>query len=70
MHSPAPRLSSSRDACIGLAFLSSRSAMCIRKPGHKFLDELSIPYEDEGAFVVVKVCVCACCGERGEVGGG
>jgi thiamine thiazole synthase len=29
--------------------------MCIRKPGHKFLDELSIPYEDEGPFVVVKV---------------
>jgi len=30
------------------------SAMCIRKPAHKFLDELEIPYEDEGAFVVVK----------------
>ena len=30
------------------------SAMCIRKPAHKFLDELEIPYEDEGTFVVVK----------------
>jgi thiamine thiazole synthase len=30
------------------------SAMCLRKPGHKFLDELNIPYEDEGNFVVVK----------------
>jgi thiamine thiazole synthase len=30
------------------------SAMCIRKPAHAFLDELSIPYDDEGAFVVVK----------------
>jgi len=30
------------------------SAMCIRKPAHKFLDELEIPYEDEGAFVVVR----------------
>jgi choline dehydrogenase-like flavoprotein len=38
-----------------LASLPACSAMCIRKPGHKFLDELSIPYEDEGPFVVVKV---------------
>ncbi|KAL4515855.1 hypothetical protein Ndes2437A_g06574 [Nannochloris sp. 'desiccata'] len=30
------------------------SAMCLRKPGHKFLDELNIPYDDEGNFVVVK----------------
>ena len=30
------------------------SAMCLRKPGHRFLDELEIPYEDEGNFVVVK----------------
>lgn len=30
------------------------SAMCIRKPAHSFLDELEIPYEDEGDFVVVK----------------
>ncbi|KFM24829.1 Thiamine thiazole synthase, chloroplastic [Auxenochlorella protothecoides] len=30
------------------------SAMCIRKPAHKLLDELSIPYDDEGNFVVVK----------------
>mmetsp|Transcript_7218 Transcript_7218/g.14447 ORF Transcript_7218/g.14447 Transcript_7218/m.14447 type:complete len:344 (+) Transcript_7218:99-1130(+) len=30
------------------------SSMCIRKPAHQFLDELSIPYEDEGSFVVVK----------------
>lgn len=27
---------------------------CLRKPGHKFLDELNIPYDDEGNFVVVK----------------
>ena len=31
------------------------SAMCIRKPAHKLLDELEVPYDDEGAFVVVKV---------------
>jgi len=30
------------------------SAMVLRKPSHEFLDELSIPYEDEGDFVVVK----------------
>ena len=30
------------------------SAMCVRKPAHKFLDELGVEYEDEGAFVVVK----------------
>ncbi|PRW58232.1 thiazole biosynthetic enzyme [Chlorella sorokiniana] len=30
------------------------SAMCIRKPAHKFLDELQVPYEDEGSFVVVR----------------
>ena len=30
------------------------SAMCIRKPAHTFLDELDIPYDDEGSFVVVK----------------
>lgn len=30
------------------------SAMCIRKPAHKLLDELNIEYEDEGNFVVVK----------------
>lgn len=29
--------------------------MCIRKPAHKLLDELEVPYEDEGSFVVVKV---------------
>jgi thiamine thiazole synthase len=30
------------------------SAMCVRRPAHRLLDELSIAYEDEGAFVVVK----------------
>ena len=28
--------------------------MQIRKPAHELLDELSIPYEDEGDYVVVK----------------
>lgn len=30
------------------------SAMVIRKPAHKFLEELGIDYEDEGDFVVAK----------------
>lgn len=30
------------------------SAMCVRKPAHKFLDEIGVPYEDEGAYVVIK----------------
>ena len=30
------------------------SSMCIRKPAHLFLDELDVPYEDEGDMVVVK----------------
>ncbi|GMH35781.1 hypothetical protein BSKO_03649 [Bryopsis sp. KO-2023] len=30
------------------------SAMVIRKPAHQFLDEIDVPYEDEGNFVVVK----------------
>ncbi|AGO09853.1 AaceriAAL137Wp [[Ashbya] aceris (nom. inval.)] len=30
------------------------SAMIMRKPTHLFLDELEIPYEDEGDYVVVK----------------
>lgn len=30
------------------------SAMCIRKPAHKLLDELEVAYDDEGTFVVVK----------------
>ncbi|KAK2076666.1 triosephosphate isomerase [Prototheca wickerhamii] len=30
------------------------SAMCIRKPAHKLMDELNIPYDDEGDMVVVK----------------
>lgn len=30
------------------------SAMVIRKPAHEFLDELAIPYDDEGDHVVVK----------------
>lgn len=29
--------------------------MCIRKPAHKLMDELEVPYDDEGSFVVVKV---------------
>lgn len=31
------------------------SAMVIRKPAHLFLEELGVPYEDEGDHVVVKV---------------
>ncbi|KAL7338391.1 Thi4 family-domain-containing protein, partial [Rhodotorula toruloides] len=31
-----------------------QSAMVVRKPGHYFLDELNVPYEDEGDYVVVK----------------
>ena len=31
------------------------SAMVIRKPAHRLLDELNIVYDDEGSFVVVKV---------------
>ena len=30
------------------------SAMIMRKPAHLFLDDLEIPYEDEGDYVVVK----------------
>lgn len=30
------------------------SGMVVRKPGHEMLDELQIPYEDDGDFVVVK----------------
>ena len=30
------------------------SAMVVRKPGEKFLDEVGVPYEDEGNYVVVK----------------
>lgn len=30
------------------------SAMVIRKPAHHFLDEIEVPYEDEGNYVVVK----------------
>lgn len=30
------------------------SAMVIRKPAEKFLDEIGVPYEDEGSYVVVK----------------
>ncbi len=30
------------------------SAMVIRKPAHKLLDELEIEYEDEGDYVVCK----------------
>ncbi len=30
------------------------SAMVMRKPADAFLDELQVPYEDEGSFVVVK----------------
>lgn len=30
------------------------SAMCVRKPADKLLDELNVAYEDEGDFVVIK----------------
>ncbi|KAL6753485.1 thiazole biosynthetic enzyme [Haematococcus lacustris] len=30
------------------------SAMVVRKPAHKLLDEIRVPYDDEGDFVVVK----------------
>lgn len=30
------------------------SAMVVRKPAHTILDELEVPYEDEGDFVVIK----------------
>ncbi|KAK9813318.1 hypothetical protein WJX72_012436 [[Myrmecia] bisecta] len=30
------------------------SAMCVRKPANALLDELEIPYQDEGDFVVIK----------------
>ena len=30
------------------------SAMVVRKPAHVLLDELEVPYEDEGDFVVIK----------------
>ena len=50
----APRLPRSAGAWLGGQLFS---AMCIRKPAHKLLDELEVPYEDEGAFVVVKVGV-------------
>ena len=30
------------------------SAMVLRKPGEKFLEEIGVPYEDEGNYVVVK----------------
>lgn len=30
------------------------SAMVVRKPAHLMLDELDVPYEDEGNYVVVR----------------
>ncbi len=30
------------------------SAMVVRKPAHGLLDELNVPYEDEGDYVVIK----------------
>ena len=33
------------------------SAMVMRKPAHLFLDDLEVPYEDEGDYVVVKHAV-------------
>ena len=30
------------------------SAMVVRKPAHNLLDELNVPYEDEGDYVVIK----------------
>ena len=35
------------------------SAMVMRKPAQAFLDDIGIPYEDEGDFVVVKHAVCS-----------
>ena len=35
------------------------SAMVMRKPADAFLDDLGVPYEDEGDFVVVKHAVCS-----------
>lgn len=35
------------------------SAMVMRKPADAFLRELGVPYDDEGDFVVVKVCLCS-----------
>ena len=29
-------------------------AMVLRKPAHTILDDLAVPYEDEGEYVVVK----------------
>lgn len=28
--------------------------MVVRKPAHNLLDELNVPYEDEGDYVVIK----------------
>ena len=30
------------------------SAMVVRKPAHRFLDEIGVPYDDEGTYVVIK----------------
>ena len=35
------------------------SAMVMRKPAEAFLNDIGIPYEDEGDFVVVKHAVCS-----------
>lgn len=37
-----------------LSSLQLFSAMVIRKPAHLLLNELNVPYEDEGDYVVVK----------------
>lgn len=34
------------------------SAMVVRKPAHQLLDELEVPYEDEGDYVVIKHAAC------------
>lgn len=44
--------------------------MVIRKPAHRLMDELSIPYEDEGTFVVVKHAALVTATLLAKVGGG
>ena len=54
---PSPSLSLSKGVAPGGgAWLGGQlfSGMVIRKPAHTMLDELSVPYDDEGDYVVVK----------------
>ena len=55
-HPPPTALLPQNVAPGGGAWLGGQlfSAMCVRKPAHRLLDELAIAYEDEGPFVVVK----------------